>query len=653
MAIVLKSESAQKEVTQLVLDNWRDMKNERSELEEKWKRCIMATLGNFDKKWAEYAKQAGRSRRFVELSSDAVDTITPQVYDAAFGPLEWMKMEPLRVGFNEDDDLQAEAQKYLLKFQMRRTGYTKTAKMGIKQLITLGNCPWGMDWYVRKAINHEAYNEELQRWVEDSANYHQEYKQVMQDYEKIASQSTLMGGQQPETPQFKEPPMPPKNMDIVYEGPRLWIASIFNYVQEQHPNDQDKAIRIIRSWRTKAHLKKRAEPTSDGYRMYSNLDLIKDMVSEETSSDNDAEILIKMALGMEMPHGKSKVEIKQMHGDFEINKGGEKGIYYDHIITVANDQLIGCEPSKLQSGSMMVRNARLGVIEGAVYGRGPIEKGLNEQDSANAIHNQSIDAVNTIIAPEYEVVEDDLVDGIMKPSGPGVRHHVHTKGTISPLAKNFQGVPLGLKVLDDSMARHERFTGSINTATGSSETATRTARNSSVIATKLGSHVVDFEDEFVTPSMNMMLEMNAQYIDEEQIVNITQDEKVVRVVKVSPQSIKRGWTARAGGSKYLAEQQERIQNLMMATQISEQRNATGQASPIREVKLFRLLFKEILGENDDIVMSEEDFAKEKMAKMQYEQEMAMQQAQATQGGQGGQGETAGNDPNSGQEPGTS
>ena len=360
-----------------------------------------------------------------------------------------------------------------------------------------------------------------------------------------------------------------------------------------------------------------------------------------------------MALGLEMPHGKDKVEIKQMHGDFEITKGSEAKVYYDHIVTVANDQLIGCEPSKLYSGAMMVRNARLGIMEGAVYGRGPIEKGLAEQDSANAIHNQSIDAVNCVIAPENEVIEEDLVDGVKKPSGPGVDHMVHQKGAITPIQKNFQGLPLGLKFLEDAIARYERFTGSINTATGSSETATRTQRNSNVVATKLGSHVVDFEEEFVTPSMNMMLEMNAQYLDKEQIVNITQDEKVVDVVKVSPQSIRRGWIAKAAGSKYLAEQQERVQNLMMAVQINEQRVASGQLTPIRETKLYRLLFKEILGENDDIVMSEEAFNKEKMAKMQYEQEMARQQAMMEQGAQNGEGSESSDGSNGGQEPGPS
>jgi len=656
MAIILKSDDSRVELAQFVLNSWTEMRTERRVLEEKWKRCMMAVLGEHDAKWVKWAKQANRSRRFVELSGDAVDTIAPQVYDAAFGPLEWMKMQPLRTGYKPDDDKQAEAMKYLLKFQMGRTAYAQTAKIAIKQLITLGNCPWGMDWYTRKAVNNESNNEEMARWLEESAAWHQEFDQIKEEHEKVSQAIRLSGGEPPPMPEFEEPPMPPRNMDIVYEGPRLWIASIFNYVQEQHPNDGSKALRILRSWRTKEYLKEAAKPKTDGYRLYSNLENIGDISSEATTGDNEAEALIKMALGMQMPFGKSKVEIKQMHGDFEILKGGEKGVYKDYIVTVANKTLIGCEPSKLYSGAMMVRNAKLGLIEGAVYGRGPIEKGLNEQDSTNALHNQVIDAANTVIAPENEVVEEGLVHGVKKPSGPGVDHRVYEKGTITPIAKNFQGLPMGAQVVDSSIARHERFVGAINTSTGSSETATRTSRNSSVIATKLGSHVMDFEEDFVTPSLDMMLEMNAQYIDEEQIVNITQDDTVVGSIKVPASWIRRGWTAKAGGSKYLAEQQERIQNLMMAAQITEQQEATGQVSPIRKVKLYRLLFKEVLGEADDLVMSEEAFQAEKLAKMKYDEQQQVKQVRmeaAAKGGQSGNQQAGANNTNGGEKSGSS
>lgn len=637
MAIELKSLSAQNEVRDLVLSNWKEMREERSELEDTWKRCLMAFLCKFDKKWAEYAKQANRSRRYVALTFDAVETITPQIVDASMGVEDWLKILPLRPGFNEDDDQWAEAMKYLLQYQMIQGKFQKTARIAARSMGLLGNCPWSGGWVERKAVKYDQFNDAMAEWVEKMGAYTREATQLKAQHRVMSLQAQAMGQEPPQTPQLIEPPRPPKDMDIIYRGPILQIGSIFNYVQEQHPNDAFGSLRIMRSFRTKAYLKKMAEPKEDGYRLYSHIDKVSELTSEDRAPDNEAETLMKMAMGMQMPFGKNKVEVKEMHGTFEISKGGENGIYENYIVTVANDQLIRCEPSPMFSGRPMIQNARLTVMEGAVYGIGYVEKALDEQDSANAIHNQGIDAVNVVIQPEFEVMEDNLIDGVMKPSGPGVRHMVNELGSIIPIQKNFQGIPMGFAALNESIARHERTTGAINTSGGGDETATRTARNTNIIATKMGAHVEAFEDELITEALNMFMEMNAQYLDTEQIVQITQDGRIKNVT-IPPHYIRRGGLVRAAGSRYLAEREQRIQNLMMATQLAEQRMAQGVPSPVRDDKLWAKLMKEILGESDDIVKSPEEYAAELAAFKQEQEKAAVMEVMAS-----GQG-TAGNGP---------
>lgn len=642
MAIVLKSGAALDQVRDQVVENWRHMKDDRAELEATWKRCIMAYLCRFDKKWADYAKQSNRSCRYLGISFDAIETWVPQVYDAMLGRDEAISIRPAREGMdNQLDDQLAEDMTYLLRYQMEWGKYRRTTQRGIKSLGIVGNCPWWLNWTVKRAVNYRQFADAMSRWVEEAAAYQAEYGDIMKEYQSISTQAQMLGEEPPPPPSFTPPPEPPRETDIIFQGPVLQIGSIFNFVQEMYPNDEMSAIRIMRSWRTRQYLEQFTKPDATGYALYSNLKNVFDSTSEDRAPDNDAMAILNTALGMQMPTGQNKVELKEQHGTFEVANGPEAGIYENFIVTVANDhQVIRCEPSPLYSNKLLIHNARLTTLEGAVYGIGILEKALDEQDSANAIHNQTIDAVNCIIQPEMEVVEDLLVDGIHKPSGPAVHHPVTQQGAFHPIEKNFQGLPIGFAAVDAAIGRHERMTGAVNTAGGSKESATRTARNANVIATKLGGAVEAVEEDFTSEVLNMAMEMNAQYIEEDVVFSITQDKKNV-VKKVSPVDIRRGWLVKVAGSKFLAEKQERVQNLMMAAQITQQSEATGQPSPIRKDVLYRRLFKEVLGECDDIVMRPEEY---KELLMQFQAAQAAAQAGAAQVAGQPEGPGAGNAP---------
>lgn len=646
MAIMLKSKSAQEQVKEQVLSNWRKNRDDRSELEETWKRCLMAYLCKFDKRWANYAKQAGRSCRYVGVSFDAVETWVPQVYDAILGRDEAIALRPMREGMdNTKDDQLAEDMKYLLRFQMEHGKYRRTMQQAMKSLGILGNCPWWMDWQVKTAVNYDQFSRAMEDWMAEAADYQEEYGALIKEHQMMSIQMSLLGQEAPPPPNFTPPPQPPKDVSVIFQGPVLRIGSIFNYVQEQHPNDEASAIRIIRSFRTLKYLEQMAKPDESGYAVYENLKNVAEVTGEDRVSDNEAEALLKMALGMQMPTGQDKVEIKEQQGTFEIASGPEAGIYENWIAVVANETLVRCEPTPMFSGKLLVHNARLNVLPGAVYGIGILEKALDEQDSVNAIHNQNIDAVNCVIQPEMEVVLDNVVDGIVKPSGPGQRHEVTEHNTFNPIRKDFSGLQVGFAAVEASIGRHERMTGAINTAGGSRESATRTARNANVIATKLGGAVEAVEEDLISEALNMAMEMNAQYMpdDDDVVFSITQDKRSV-IKKISPRDIRRGWLVRVAGSKYLAEKQERVQNLMMASQIAGQRAASGTPSPIREDELYRRLFKEVLGDSDGIVMTAEEY-KELMVQYQSAQAAAqMGAAQVEQQQQSGQAGEAGGGP---------
>jgi len=641
MGIVITNPTTLQEMKDQVVDGWRTMKDERASLESEWIRCLMAYLCKFDKSWAEFANQANRSHRYLSLLFDAIETVVPQLAASSMPGMDWLDIAPQREGFFEDDDIWAENMRYLLLYQMTRNNFIPTFKMAIRSLGILGNCPWAGQWAVQRAlVNPLAFNKATEQWIEDSRRFHQERLQIAREYADIVAQAEAAGMPAPPPPTFRDPPRPPgKDFDVVYQGPKLQIGSIFNYVEEQHPNDRDQAIRIMRSWRTHAYLKKMGEVDETGYRMYENLNKIADITSEDKSEDNVGEDLMKMALHMQLPHGKEKVLLKAQYGTFEIKKGMDAGrIYQNYIVVVANDNtVIRAEPSPLYSGKSLVNNARFHVLEGAVYGIGLLEKALDEQDTANAVHNQLIDAVNVVIQPELEVVEEDLArDQVMAPSGPGVRHYVNKKGTITAIPKNFTGLQVGWQAVSDAIARVERITGAINTQGNNDESATLTARNTGVIATKHGARVEDLEDELLTPFLNMCLEMNGMNLTTDQVFQITQDDKVLNVT-VPPEQIMRGGIARARGSVHVAEKSDRIEKLLMAIQLNDQRVAQGLPTPVNDHILWRRVMIEILGEAGEIIKSKENYLQEieQFKKMMAEQRrMEAANAGAGQAGRG-------------------
>jgi hypothetical protein len=227
-------------------------------------------------------------------------------------------------------------------------------------------------------------------------------------------------------PEFTPPPEPPKDTDIIYQGPILRVGSIFHYVQETYPQNEEDAIRIMRSFVTKGYIKSKSKPDDTGYRLYENVDKIHNITSEDKAPDNDADALVKMALGMQQPTGPDKVELKTQHGTFEIASGPDAGIYENYVVCVANDHtVIQCEPSPMFSGRPLVNNARLTVVEGAVYGIGILEKALDEQDTANALHNQNIDATNSIIQALRHAAGRDQPD---QQELPGPAHRLRGRG---------------------------------------------------------------------------------------------------------------------------------------------------------------------------------------------------------------------------------
>lgn len=569
MAVKLNRGDSKSAVVQHVTSTWDNLHNDRKDLQDTWERCLLAWLCTFDKKWVEFAKKANRSHRYVSISFDAVETVLSQLEDTIFPMDDWFNVEPLVAGGTStlDDEL-AEPMRIYMRTILKRTKFRPEAMLGMREMLLLGNVPWSMRWKVDWAVNYPAYVGALGEWTIRNQQREQEYRQALTHYQQIVQQSALQGVPAPPPPNIPPPDPPPVQKDRAFEGPQLVVGDIFNFVTEPFPNESSTAFRAQRTWRTKAYLKRMSRPDDDGNVLYSNIDEVQDVDREDQAKHNEVLVEMMRSAGMSMPHDKSKVELIEAWGTFEVPDGssGNYHVYENHVATIANGRtLIRFEPSPLVCPELPLQLGRLITKKGMTYGIGILEKALDEQDTANAVHNQNIDAVACVINPEYEIVEDGIIDPL-KPSGPGQRHRVAEKGTINPIQKNFQGLPLGNEQLMAAISRFERFTGAVNTSGGSSESATRTARNTGVVSSKLNKWARAGEDSFIEPAINMMFQMVAQYVDTPQIARVTQNNKIERLI-IPVEAIMRGWLVELNGSQYIADKQQQLQDDMMFMQV--------------------------------------------------------------------------------------
>lgn len=548
-----------------LIGRWDDMKMERRDREEIWQECAWAYACRLNKKWAEAAKAAGRSARYYPALYDAAETIVPQVEAIMYSSPDWLKVLPTRQGGGLDmDDELAEDVRQLLRYQLDMMKFNAgISEDAARALVVFGNAPYQVFFDVKKAVNYPRYAEAVAKYMADYGDLVAEYNAAEALWQQEAQAAAMVGLEPPPRSARPEPPMPPVDTEVIYAGPKVRVGSIFNYCEEMYPNNEETALRAYRSKRTREWVKRMARPDETGYRLFENIASMGSEGHIKDDQDGGIDDVMASVLRMSMPNTQRGDELITFTGTFEI---GNK-VFDNHIAVVGNRHgLIRCEPLPLFSGKSHIRNAKLFQQPGDPYGIGVFEKALGLQDTANAQANQAIDAVAAVIQPEMEVVYDGLYDAL-KPSGPGARHFVREKGTINPIVKNMQGLPVGQQQLAHTLAKIEQTTGAAYAINSGDprESATKTAGRGSVMGARITHIARRVESQFLEPVLEMMIEYDAQYLDDDQFVVVTQGSKV-DWRQISPQAIRRGWLIRAAGAKLFIDEEAKAQRDLMMIQ---------------------------------------------------------------------------------------
>lgn len=612
-------------VVSLVTTFWRQKKDERTEKEDIWRECWLAYNAKFGKTWENVKRY--RSRRYIPVSTQAVDAVGSHIVQGLMPHENWFRVE----GRTPDDQTSAKVMTNLMRWQHFRASWRSNIARAVKQAAIFGNVPWAVLWKedIRFVPNTEKFAGDLGAFAID--------------------------GQNPENQRPQMELMPKRQFD----GPEFIIHNIFDTVVDRRPDDPDTGLIVLKMVKSKAYVQAMSNPDpSTGYRMYEGVDELTSGSQDNETSDSIRQE-IDQALGFyNIP--KDGVELLVAWGDFEVD--GE--VYPNHVATVANrTKLIRFEPNPFWHGKRPWNMFVMTEDPIELYGKGILESNLGIQDWINVTMNQVIEARAHLVNPEYEVVNDGLFDVENWESGPGNIHLVSQPNSIRPIVKPDQ-TGIGMETIGFAMAQFNEFTGAMKAFTTQDyqKSATEVNAIAGMVNSRFAELVRHFENKLIVPALEMQIQLNQQMMDEPVWIRVVEPQQGMNAdpmtgqplsfdsnqparLKVSPEDVQGEFDLFPVGASWVAKNQQALQQAVQFTQMIAQ-------SPAQNVIKWNAWAKTVL--EDTGYQDAYRFVKSDQELM-YEQQQAalaaqMQQQMGQQPGPGGseppQGSTGNRGPQS-------
>ena len=560
------------QVISYVMDSYKTMKHARRTKQRVWLDCLRAYMRyHDDEKWVAAAKEHGYSHRFFAAVWDASENLAATIGQSVWRYPDWLSLEPVahQEGGADYDDVAAEHFAKALEYYFRIDGGQRKAKQVIKMLVLVGNCPTTTQWKLEPAADYPAYMRAMELYQAESEMAWMDFQQQLVAWQEQTQQAQAIGLDPPPKPEFEALHPPVVQPAVAYEGPTLHVDDLFNFVIDE-PGIVPRPLRIKRVIKPLAWIKKHSERQKDGYILYDNLRFLQDKeMPPETGEEGDERTIRAEIFGMKA-EPKRGVEIYEAQGDMIFPGRSTSGddVFMSYMATVGNGNvLMRFEPTYLASGRCPTELSKLIDIPGEPYGMGLIEASLDVQDLLNRRMNQIVDAVSVVIYPEVKVVDDGVYKLDTK-SGPGKKHLVGDLNNIQPLIKDSRHVQIGFQEVQTLLRWFQQLTRSANPYVDpqSESTATEVQRNETLKSVSFNDLVECVESSLISPVFNLFIDHIALYASDEVRALIVQDGKK-EFVTISPEVVRRGWLVRPRGSKRAADEQRRLQNLLMFVEL--------------------------------------------------------------------------------------
>ncbi|MBK9496744.1 MAG: hypothetical protein IPO08_20025 [Xanthomonadales bacterium] len=557
------------------VQRWDDLKTARTGKEAIWGDCVDMYMSKFSPKLAKWLEKHHKSSRYIGLPWDAVETVYSQVMGQLFPGDQWLKFRASEPGGIQVDDKAAVGMQRLCYQQHRQSGFYRDFGNGVvKQLIILGSAPFTSGWDVEWTVDYPSYAKSMTEWEMQNAMAWQAHQQEAMAWQMQARQLAAAGIDISSLPGFKdfEVPQPPApQQKIAYQGPVLECDDLFNFVIDPYPNRKRTALRIKRSFKSLAYLRRFAEPDEMGYAVYQNLGDISEVDLQSSRTSTDSQIAARAAsFGLNTPKLNRGVELLELQGDMEIPVDGSGSIqvFVNYTATIANSKtLIRFEPGFLWTNEPSTYLATICNPPGETYGIGILEPNRGTNEVLQARTNQLVDGVAAAINPEYKCIEDGIVD-VNATSAPGKRHLVGRMDNMEPIKKDLGGIYAAMQDYASLKAEFQQGTRSINPSVPMYQrSATEVNQNAGVIAATLNQIVRDIEEGGLSAAIRHQVCMNGMFINNTVMAH-TIENGVDSWMPISPLDIRRGWIIDVRGSQHVAERTQKVQDLMFFGQMT-------------------------------------------------------------------------------------
>jgi hypothetical protein len=549
-----------------ILKRYEELKSARSVKEDIWLQCGDAYLCQFPEIWRERARKEKRSARYVGMSFDAIESNHSAILSMLMPGSNWLGLEPATPGHLQYDDEAAKDITSLLHQQHYQIKFKNEISLMVKQAAIMGNAPYTVGWRKDHAINYPEYEQAMAMWQIVHREAWDFYNRELQAWEQAAKIAQQQGTPPPPQPSLVAPEPPPGNAELAYSGPSFETGSIFDYLVDPYSPDPSNPLVFKRSWVSRSSFDALSEKNNFGYSVYDHEDTVPS-VDRKTGHDVSPEIAMLSAFGLQAPPSES-IEIIECWGTIETNKdSGGKEAYTSFVGAIANrGPLVRFEPTFLWSGKSPNGLCKYRNVPGQVYGIGALEPVLGLQDLINVRVNQLIDIVSFSVNPEYKAVDDGLLADTFV-SAPNKIHWVGNVDNLVPLQKDFQGLNAAMADVEMLKQEFRNMVKSVGSGAGpSDESATKTRQSTAAIGGDLGKIATYIEDSALAPIIDMMIEMNAQYLPKGSSVRSMQDGQPM-IKNISPEALRKGWVCRVTGTRHTIDKQENLDKLMMFTQL--------------------------------------------------------------------------------------
>jgi hypothetical protein len=351
-----------------------------------------------------------------------------------------------------------------------------------------------------------------------------------------------------------------------YIGPRLQRIAPENIVFDPTATHFEKAPKIVRELRTLGSLKKEIETVPElAYRaeVFDRMLDLRGRFAAHTAGDFAINSTFQYAgfTGFWEYFNSGYVELLNFYGDFfDVNTGT---LYENYLITVVDKAfVIRSEPLSNWTGSPPIRHAGWRVRQNNLYAMGPLDNLVGLQYRIDHLENAKADAFDLIVHPVMKVkgyVEDFEY-------GPGERIYVSSDdGDVEFMQPDttFLQADTQIAMYENKM---EEMAGAPKQAVGFRTPGEKTAYEVQVLENGANrvfiNKISDFEEKFLEPLLNDMLELARRNFDSNDVIRVMDDEtQAVTFETITKEDIVARGKIRPIGARHFAQNATIVQNL--------------------------------------------------------------------------------------------